>query len=87
MTLAVRFGLEETRVLEQSLPAQAYKRQGVNNIQTLTLATITKGAQSGIRQSFSKLNSLDSSLVLRVCGEVLILVAGFLLTLPFFSST
>ena len=86
MTLAVRFGLEETRVLEHSLLAQAYKCQGVNNIQTLTLA-ITKGAQSGIRQSFFKLNSLDSSLVLRVCGEVLILVAGFLLTLPFFSST
>ena len=65
MTLALRFGLEETRVLEQSLPAQAYKRQGVNNTQTLALA-ITKGAQSGIRQSFSKLNSLDSCLVLRV---------------------
>ena len=86
MTLALRFGLEETRVLEHTLPAQAYKRQGVNNIQTLALE-ITKGAQSGIRQSFSKLNSLDSSLVLRVCGEVLILVAGFILTLPFFSST
>ena len=65
MTLALRFGLEETSVLEHTLPAQAYKRQGVNNIQTLALA-ISKGAQSGIRQSFSKLNSLDSSLVLRV---------------------
>ena len=53
------------------------------NIQTIALA-ITKGALSGIRQSFSKLNSLDSSLVLRVGGKVLILVAGFLLTLPFF---
>ena len=29
MTLALRFGLEEARVLEHSLPAQAYKRQGV----------------------------------------------------------
>ena len=70
------------------LDVTPYKCQGVTNIQTLALAlAITKGALSGIRQSFSKLNSLDSSLVLRVCGEVLILVAGFLLTLPFFSST
>ena len=49
MTLAVRFGLEETRVLEHSLLAQAYKCQGVNNIQTSTLA-ISKGGNLDINR-------------------------------------
>ena len=54
MTLAVRFGLEETRVLEHSLLAQAYKCQGVNNIQTLTLA-ITKGHNQESGKAFPSL--------------------------------